>query len=489
MKGFRDKILYNHKERGAFLCIGLDPRITPDETASTQARRSQTICEEIVATNKRIIEETKDVCACYKPNIAFYECWGAAGLEALIKTLALIPSEIPVILDAKRSDIGSTAQAYARAAFEHCKVDAVTLSPYMGKESIEPFLSYEHAFVFMLVRTSNPSSHKFQMLEAQGKPLYQHVANESAQWAPDQRLGFVVGAAELEALAYMKEAQPTRLLLCPGIGAQGGDIEPCVQHALSKSKDTVLPVVSRSIANAQDPRAVASQYNEKTRKAFALQATESMGAQHKASPRFATTTVSVQEAHSLIDDLFRTACFKLGDFTLKSGARSPFYIDLRRIVSFPHLMKRVVKTYNTLAASLTYNCIAGIPTAGLPFAAALAYTQNLPMIYPRIPKKPHGTGNSIEGEYQKGTKVLLLDDLITQGTSKHEAISILREAEIAVQDLVVLIRRSPHAEEDMRQCGITLHYALDIADIAHRGKQTGAISAAQYKAVCAFIST
>lgn len=495
MKSFREKIQYNMREKRAFLCIGLDPRIEADVDTSS-------ICKDIVTENERIIRETCDVCACYKPNMAFYECWGSEGLKALKETLLRIPSEIPVILDVKRSDIGATSEAYAYSAFEHFKVDAVTLSPYMGKESVEPFLVYDEAFVFIVVRTSNPSSGTFQMLPAGDGFLYERVAEESAKWADAQKLGFVVAATELNALQSIRDAHSTRLLLCPGIGAQGGNVQACIKYGLSAKSDNVLPVVSRSIAHASERHVVAKAYNEEAYEAFLMQQTCNPDEQHTddekqnsalkhvfhANPSSVLTKHSV-DGETLIDDLFHTSCFKLGSFTLKSGSLSPFYIDLRRIVSFPDVMHRVVQEYAKLVMPLSFDCIAGIPTAALPFASALAYTRKISMIYPRIEKKTHGSGNVIEGQYSAGQRVVLLDDLITHGTSKHEAVEILREAGMVVCDLVVLIRRSQHVEEDMRSLGITLHYAFDVVDIAQRGMQTGAISEAQYEEIHAYVSS
>ncbi len=484
MKSFREKIQYNIKERRAFLCIGLDPRVEPNVDTSR-------ICKTIVTENARIIRETSDVSACYKPNIAFYERWGAEGLKALKETLACIPSEIPVILDVKRSDIGATSEAYAYSAFAHFKVDAVTLSPYMGKESIEPFLSYDEAFVFVLVRTSNPSSGTFQMLQLNDGFLYERIATESAKWASAKQLGFVVASTELHALTRIRDAHPTRLLLCPGIGTQGGSVQACVKYGVSATGDTVLPVVSRSIANAHDRPAVALSYNEEVREAFFMQREYALQLKEPDEKKTdsARAHTSYSRTTALIDDLFRTSCFRLGSFTLKSGAVSPFYIDLRRIVSFPDMMHRVVQEYEKLVTPLSFQCIAGIPTAALPFSSALAYTRKIPMIYPRIDKKKHGSGNTIEGQYSVGQRVVLLDDLITHGTSKHEAIEILREAGMIVHDLVVFIRRSKHAEEDMRNLGITLHYTFDIEDIVQRGVQTGVIQEAEYQEIRLFLSS
>lgn len=483
MSAFREKLSQNKTK--SILCVGLDPRVSVSD--------KNNVYKNIVTQNKRIIDATHDVCACYKPNIAFYECWGTEGIDALKKTLSFIPPTIPVILDAKRGDIGSTAEAYAYSVFEYLQVDAVTLSPYMGKDSITPFLEYD-AFVFILVRTSNPSSDFIQKVPvssplAQINMLYQHIAQESATWASKENLGFVVGANEIEALTYIRKTHPDRLILAPGIGAQGGTIETCMQHGASiNENNNILPVVARSIAQSNDPHGLAVCYNEEAQQSFeAMQQKMHITATHN---EHVEEQKKVNYAHSYIDvirALFQNSCIKTGTFTLKSGATSPFYIDLRRIISFPSMMKRVVELYAELSSGISFDCIAGIPTAGLPFATALSYYLDVPMIYPRIPPKAHGMGNNVEGNYEKGYTALLLDDLITHGVSKQEAVMVLRDSDIIVRDLAVLINRSQTAYDEMVNIDITLHYAFDIYDIIDCGRSEGYISLEKQSEIYTFL--
>ena len=187
------------------LCIGLDP--TPDacpdqHLALANLSRSDVVdrpdktCDALLAWNKAVIEATSDLVCCYKPNIAFYEALGQAGMALLRATFAFIPPDIPVLLDAKRGDVGSTAAAYARACFEDLGVDAVTLSPYLGQDSIAPFAAYKDKGLFVLCHTSNPSAGAFQKLFVRGRqsddedrPLYIQVAREAVSWSPNRRVG------------------------------------------------------------------------------------------------------------------------------------------------------------------------------------------------------------------------------------------------------------------------------------------------------------
>jgi orotidine-5'-phosphate decarboxylase len=216
MKAAYKKLQDTVNARNNILCVGLDtdPKKMPDFLPKNR--------EGILEFNFRIIEATKDIAASYKINTAFYETMGAEGFDILKKTVCALPSDAFIILDAKRGDIGNTSKAYARAFFEEFRGDAVTVAPYMGSDSVEPFLEYEDKFVFLLALTSNKGSGDFQRLESNGKPLFKHVMETSGKWADKEQLGYVVGATHPEELAELRGEHPDRVFLIPGVGAQGG---------------------------------------------------------------------------------------------------------------------------------------------------------------------------------------------------------------------------------------------------------------------------
>ena len=227
MKGFFDRLRETCEKKDSLLCVGLDPRIVSGKPHVRRGRAivTETMDEdyitEVVDTNRRIIEATLPYTACYKPNIAFYEAAGPAGLVALERTLSLIPEDTPVILDAKRSDIGATAEAYAEAIFGHFGADAVTLNPYMGRDAVDPFLEYRDRGIFMLCRTSNPAAGEVQELHVSGEAFYLKVAEACVSWG--EAIGLVVAGNEAEVLREIRERFPSVWLLAPGIGTQGGD--------------------------------------------------------------------------------------------------------------------------------------------------------------------------------------------------------------------------------------------------------------------------
>jgi orotidine-5'-phosphate decarboxylase len=205
-----DRLAERSRDIGSLVCVGLDP----------DAKRHQP--GELVPYLSAIIEATAPYAACFKPNIAFFEQFGIDGLHALKQVLATIPVDVPIIGDVKRGDIGNTAAAYARAMFEQWSFDAVTLSGYQGLDTVEPFLAYEDKGVYVLCRTSNPSSVEFQELHLQnGRQLFEEVALVATAWSP--AVGLVVGATAPAELRRVRELVPGTPLLVPGVGAQGGD--------------------------------------------------------------------------------------------------------------------------------------------------------------------------------------------------------------------------------------------------------------------------
>lgn len=229
------------EKKQSFLCVGLDSDI--NKIPATFKRYQNPILE----FNKAVIEATSDLCISYKINTAFYESMGAEGWETMEKTLRLIPDDIFTIADAKRGDIGNTANQYAKAFFERLNFDSITLSPYMGKDTIETFISYEDKVAIVLALTSNKGSQDFEKIKAEdGKYFYEHVITELANWAPADKLQFVVGATHPEALKGIRNLAPNNFFLVPGVGAQGGDMNAVYKNG--KNDNTGLLInVSRGI--------------------------------------------------------------------------------------------------------------------------------------------------------------------------------------------------------------------------------------------------
>lgn len=230
----------------SLLCVGLDTDLSKISGSGSDEER-------LIAFNKRIIDLTKDLVCAYKPNIAFYEMYGVAGMQALIKTIEYIPEDIPVILDAKRGDIGHTAKAYAKSVFEVFNADAVTVNPFLGYDSLEPFITYKDKGIFVLCLTSNKGSSDFQLASGDETPLYRHVAEHVSGWNTFGNCGLVVGATNSEMLKEVRSVAGDMPILIPGVGAQGGDLEASVKYGTTKDKKRAIINSSRGIIYADDP--------------------------------------------------------------------------------------------------------------------------------------------------------------------------------------------------------------------------------------------
>ena len=205
----------------------------------------------ILEFNKAIIDATRDYCVAYKPNMAFYECLGLNGWKALEKTIEYIGVDHFVIADAKRGDIGNTSAKYARAFFETLKCDAITVAPYMGKDSVEPFTQFPGKWVILLALTSNPGALDFQFIvTGQGEKLYEKVLETSAGWGTKENMMYVVGATRPEMLLNIRQHVPDHFLLVPGIGAQGGDVEAVMEAGLGANNRGLIISSSREIIYA-----------------------------------------------------------------------------------------------------------------------------------------------------------------------------------------------------------------------------------------------
>ncbi|CCW71703.1 unnamed protein product [Phytomonas sp. Hart1] len=444
--------LLDARAKSTLLCIGLDPRSKTAEDAL------QECC--------RLVEQTQDYAAAYKPNAAFFELFGPEGWGVLAALIARIPPHIPVILDAKRGDIASTADAYAKSAFERLHAHALTVSPYMGGDSLAPFLRYADRGVFVLCKTSNKGSNDLQCLRLGGKYLYEEVAERAeGVWNGNHNVGLVVGATDPVALARVRACAPSIWLLVPGIGAQGGSLRAALRAGLRSDESGLLINVSRSIAAAEDPRASARRL------------CEDINLLRRARDP------SVELAQALV----LSRCVRFGDFTLKSGRTSPIYIDLRRLVGYPGILRLVAREYAKVLRGYTFDRLVGLPYAALPIASAISLDMNVPLIYPRREAKGYGTKAAIEGEYHKGERVVIIDDLVSTGETKVEAIEKLKAVGLEIVAVVVLIDREMGAKAFLNKLGYAFEAVVGLFQLLPLWKQSGAISAEQAAEVNQFL--
>lgn len=242
------KLQHSIESSKSMLCVGLD--IDPKKVPKSCGESIKGLCRFAI----RIIEATSDIVAAYKPNMAFYESMGPDGLSLLKLICSRIPKDVTIILDGKRGDIGNTGGFYAKAVFDIYGADWTTVNPYMGFDSVRPFLDSSDKGAFILCLTSNPGASDFQRQEIQSKPLYHHVARKALSWNKDNNCGLVVGATYPEQLTEIRQTAENMPILIPGVGAQGGDLEKAVSGGTDNFKQPAIINVSRSVlyASAED---------------------------------------------------------------------------------------------------------------------------------------------------------------------------------------------------------------------------------------------
>lgn len=267
----RKELIASIQRKRSFLCVGLDTDLKKVPAHLLQEE------DPVFAFNKAIIDATAPYCVAYKPNLAFYESMGVKGWIAFEKTVAYLRENYPdqfIIADAKRGDIGNTSAMYARTFFEEMDLDAVTVAPYMGEDSVTPFLGYEGKWVILLALTSNKGSHDFQLTEdAQGEKLFEKVLRKSQEWAGNDQMMYVVGATQGKAFEDIRRIAPNHFLLVPGIGAQGGSLEEVCKYGMT-SECGLIVNSSRAIIYSDATERFAQVAGEKAREVQAQMAQE-----------------------------------------------------------------------------------------------------------------------------------------------------------------------------------------------------------------------
>ncbi len=468
----------------SLLCVGLDPDPASFPAHFAAGDPGQALLD----WGKRLIDQTADLACCYKPNSAFYEQFGAAGWEALRQTIAAVPPDIPVLLDAKRGDIGSTAAAYARAAFDELGADAVTLSPYLGRDSVAPFLAYPGKAAFVLCYTSNPSAAAIQEF-GQGQWLFEHIVQQAMSWGEPGQIGLVVGATQPHALARVRALLAGRScwLLAPGVGAQGGDLAAALAAGLDADGSGLLIPVSRHVIYAGNPRAAAQDLRDEINAGRERVSRRTHTPHGPEFSRVPPGPPSSSSHASLIFALHDAGCVQFGQFTLASGVQSPIYLDLRRMASHPALLRMAADAYAELLRPLSFDLLAAVPYAALTIGTAVALATETPLIYPRKEVKAYGTGRAIEGDFQSGQRAVVIEDLVTSAGSVLTAIQTLEAAGLAVSDVVVLIDREQWGQENLAAAGYRLYAALTMTQIIDALETAGRITPAQAAAVRSYL--
>ena len=471
---FTEKLNQAIATNNSLLIVGLDPN--PEMMPSEYLNQDRELLEAIETWLLWVIDSTSDRVCAYKPTLGFYQALGIPGLQLLARILAAIPKSIPIILDAKHSDL-NTSTVFAKTIYEQWQVDAVTLTPYAGQDHAAPFLVYSDKAVFILAHTSNPKAETLQRYPNSEQPFYLQVVQEAQSWATPEQLYLEVGTTNVDVLSKIRAIAPERTILLRSLWSKQNNLKSLINIGLnSMGTGLLIPIPQDFLANQNLAEEVAN-LNQK------LNSYRQVKTNQAASCEIWTADVCMLNSHpyqSLILELYDIGCLLFGEYVQASGATFSYYIDLRKIISNPHIFNQVLDAYGDIVQQLEFDRIAGIPYGALPTATGLALNLQRPMIFPRKEVKAHGTRRLIEGNFHPGEKVVVIDDILISGKSVMEGADKLKSAGLKIEDIVVFIDHEGGVKDRLANNGYRAYSVLSISEITDTLYGAGRINQEQY---------
>lgn len=471
---FYDKLNNSIAHNQSLLFVGLDPN--PEMMPSRY--ESQDIISGLWNWLQFIITETTDFVCAYKPTLGFYEALGIPGLELLHKILAAIPDHIPIILDAKHSDL-NTSTIFAQTVFTQWQVDAITLNPYAGQDHIAPFLVYPDKAVFVLCCTSNRGAETLQQYPKNESPFYLQVVKESKNWGTPEQLGLEVGTTNPEVLALVRAVAPERVIMARSIWGESSNLTEILTAGLNNNGDGLLIPAPQDMLRESgltaEIRSLRAEINQARSDIIDNNSNCSLWLPD-------VCFLNQHPQQDLILQLYDIGCIMFGKFVQASGAIFPYYIDLRKIISNPQVFNQVLSAYEEILQNLIFDRLAGIPYGSLPTATGLALRLHCPMIFPRKEVKAHGTRRLIEGSFHPGETVVVVDDILISGKSVMEGADKLKSVGLNINDIVVLIDHEQGVKNRLKENGYCSHAILTISEITETLYQAGRINEEQFSA-------
>lgn len=477
---FSDKLRHAILDNQSLLYVGLDP--IPEFWAACyqeliQSRKAYSLesalfeqpsLRELKAWLHFLITETADVVCAYKLNPEFYRLMGTVGLELMHQLIRLIPAHIPIILDAKHSDLNSNTLV-AQTFFQDKYVDAITLTGYVGQELAVPFLLYPEQAIFVLCATTNPTAQDIQTYPNSTTPFYLHLVNEVRTWGRPEQVGLEVGAVSADRLARIRAAAPERLILARSVWTEHNQLSSLLEAGLTSEGDgLIIPVPLELLVPTKEQKFLSVSEPIQTLNTQVNHIRDTVSRKRPScSVWFSDVCLLGQPQHEdLILQLYDMGCLQFGDFVQASGATFPYYIDLRAIISNPQVFDKVLDAYAKLLIALEFDRIAGIPYGALPTATGLALRLNYPMIFPRKEVKAHGARRLVEGHYHTGETAVVVDDILISGNSAMEGANKLETVGLTVRDIVVFIDHENGVMERLNQNHYQGHAVLTLSAIA-----------------------
>ena len=539
--GFFVRLTEAIASRQSLLVTGLDPN--PEMLQAWAYRRGmggRSFLSQARHWIKTVIEATAPHVCAYKPSLGFYQALGSTGLELLREVRELVPLDIPLIVDAKHGDLNSSS-ALASYLFRNLGADAVTLSPLSGQDIAAPFLLYPEKAVVVTCHSSNPASRVLQHFPSEDNPLYLRIVREAQLWATPEQLLLEVGTSDPAILERVRREAPERFLILRSLWAEEDRLDALLEAGLTPDADgLLLPLpqnllveddiaeranrLKRRISDRRERWLEASQLTRRdsctlwlpgqaaatgasgtgTSSADTSGASTSCAGTSRANVSCANETAaapgsgaapspsSSSELESdplaaLIIDLFDIGCLLFGEYVQACGEVFKYYIDLRQIISDPNLFHRVLHSYAEKLEGLEFERIAGIPYGSLPTATGLSLQLHKPLIYPRKEVKAHGARRLIEGDFEEGDRVAVVDDILISGGSVLEGIAKLESSGLVVRDVVVFLDHGGDkvqvedrgGRRRLELAGYRCHAVVDIARITAVLHRAGRLTAGQ----------
>ena len=468
---FIDKLNAAIERNKSLLCIRLDPdpEIWPEEIGSWDTVGNH--LWQLEEWLKYLIAETSDLVCAYKVTLEFYRTLGDAGIGLLRSCLQAIPDNIPVILDAHFSGL-NTSTFFAQTVFLDWKVDALTLNPYLGQDEVVPFLLYRDKAIFILCVSANPSAEVLQEYPNDQHPFYLNLVKEAGTWGPIEQLG-LQAEGNTRSLSRIRNIAPERLILAGEIATETSELTEMLKAGLNSHGDGLIALVPQEILGEAIPRtpilALRDQINQIRTEMAQMNPTCSLW----------LPDICLLQEHpykDLILQLYDINCIQFGEYVQASGATFPYYIDLRTIISHPQIFEKVLSAYAEILLKLKFDRIAGIPYGSLPTATGLGLRLNSPMIFPRKEVKSHGTKKLVEGKFNKGETVVLIDDILISGKSVREGAEKLKSVGLNIEDIVVFIDHQEGVREKLEKDGYRSHAVLTISEIAQTLYDSGRLN-------------
>lgn len=471
---FIDKLNLAIASNHSLLVVALDPN---PEMLPQKYSNNNNLITNLETWLKDVIKLTKNQVCVYKPNLGFYQALGSEGLELLSTILTFIPENIPIILDAKHGDLNSSS-ILAETIFKKWGIDAITLNPYSGQDLVAPFLVYPDKAVFILAHTSNPGARNLQEYPDANNPFYLQIIKEAKTWGSPEQLGLEIGTNKSEILTKIRAIAPERIILMRSIWAEGDKIETILKAGLTKNQDGLLIPVPQDLLLSNNIQEEIKLLNSQINKVRNNLITEGDTCE------LWTPNVCLLNQHKhqdLILQIYDLGCVMFGEYVQASGATFSYYIDLRKIISNPQIFHKVINAYAEIIKNLTFDRIAGIPYGSLPTATGLSMNLHFPMIFPRKEVKAHGTRRLIEGSFQVGEKVVLIDDILITGKSVIEGAEKLKSAGLKVEDIVVFIDHEEGVKDKLKKQGYNAYSVLTLSEITETLYEAGKIEKNQYQ--------